>query len=132
MKEIQSSNPIERMYLMFRRELDEMWIPEDIQRMDVRRIKFDGKTVGMMCVRIVGYGAYIDCIYVLPKFRRRGLARKAVLEWYADNDWRDEIRLHIINNNDAAMWFWKSIFQLEMIERNDIDTLYRIVDFERV
>lgn len=132
MKEIQSSNPIERMYLMFRRELDEMWIPEDIQRMDVRRIKFDGKTVGMMCVRIVGYGAYIDCIYVLPNFRRRGLARKAVLEWYADNDWRDEIRLHIINNNDKAMWFWKSIFQLEMIERNDIDTLYRIVDFERV
>lgn len=132
MKEIQNSNPIERMYLMFRRELDEMWVPEDIQRMDVRRIKCDGKTVGMMCVRIVGYGSYIDSVYVLPKFRRRGLARKAVLEWYADNDWRDEIRLHIINNNDTAMWFWKSIFQLEMIERNDIDTLYRIVDFERV
>ena len=38
----------------------------------------------------------------------------------------EEIRLHIVNKNKVAYDFWNSIFVLEPIESNAVDTLYKV------
>lgn len=110
------------LYLNFRQELDKICVPEIIKHCaDTRKIKYEGKTVGILC----GNYDYIDCVYVLPEYRRKGLAKKAVLEYY--NDYKNyDLRLHIIHSNRAAQKFWNSLFELEIINRDEIDGLYRI------
>lgn len=88
----------------------------------IEPIKADGKIVGM----VGGLTDYIDCVYVKPEYRRRGLARQAVLKFVEGNlDYG--IRLHIINNNNVAYDFWSKIFELKKIGTNAVDTLYEIV-----
>ena len=111
------------LYKSFRAELDDMCIPHIIDDLRIiRPIVADGKIVGM----IGGFVDYIDCLYVLPEYRRRGLARKAALE-YVEGNLGYGIYLHIINNNEAAKKFWHSLFELKEIGSNDIDTMYEIV-----
>ena len=112
----------ENLYLAFRQELDKICVPEIIKnRYETRKIKYEGKTVGILC----GECDYIDCIYVVPEYRRKGLARDAALEYYKDYEQYD-IRLHIINSNRIAKKFWHSLFELELITKDVIDGLYRI------
>jgi ribosomal protein S18 acetylase RimI-like enzyme len=111
------------MYLQFRQELDKIWVPLLLDRLEcVEHIVCDGKTVGM----VAGEIGYIDCVYVLPEYRRKGLAKRAVLEWYARYG-EPSTRLHIINNNETAKKFWNNLFQLKPLEVNITDTLYEIV-----
>ena len=113
------------LYLKFRQELDKICVPVILETLNcVEYIMYDGKTVGM----VGGVLGYIDVVYVLPEYRRKGLAKKAVLEWY--NRYKtpyENTRLHIINNNDIALNFWKSIFELWEIDHNEIDTMYEIL-----
>ena len=114
------------MYMQFRRELDRICVPEILKCVDTVRIRSeDGKLAGMMCVAKEFYWYYIDCLYIRPRFRRKGIARDVVRKWYEEHCDK-EIRLHIINRNDIAYAFWTSLFELEELEGNDIDTLYKI------
>ena len=85
----------------------------------------DGKQVGILCVRNEGEWVYIDCLYIIPEHRRKGLARREILRWFKRQKTND-IRLHIINKNEIAYRFWTSIFKLDEIDWNYVDTLYRI------
>ena len=112
-----------KLYKAFRKELDEMCVPLIIDELKrIEPIVADNKVVGI----IVGFTDFIDCIYIVPEYRRRGLARQAVLKFVEGNlDYG--IRLRIINNNNVAYDFWSKIFELKKIGTNAVDTLYEIV-----
>lgn len=111
------------LYKSFRKELDEICIPSIINELSiVEPIVADNKVVGMIC----GFPDYIDCIYIEPEYRRKGLARQAVLK-YVDGILDNGIRLDIINDNTVAKDFWNSVFELRKIRSNNVDTLYQIV-----
>lgn len=116
------------MYSQFRKELDRMYIPMLLKddRTHIYNLNYDGKTVGLLCVCEHMFYNYIDCIYIEPEYRREGIARNAVLRWYRKNC-ENPIRLHILNNNKAAKAFWNELFVLEKLDRNSVNTLYRIV-----
>lgn len=109
------------LYLQFRRELDKICVPEILKSNQPKLIEENNEVVGLICASL----DYIDCIYILPEHRRKGIAKKTVLKHWEENK-NDDMRLHIINNNKPALEFWKSIFKLEYIGANEIDTLYRI------
>lgn len=112
------------LYKQFREELDDICIPMilDDDGMEITEILCDGKIVGMLCT----YSNYIDCIYVLPEYRRKGLAKQSVLDWVEKNGHRG-IRLGIINRNIVAKRFWESLFSLEEVSSDSVDTLYEVV-----
>lgn len=115
-----------KFYKSFRKELDEMCVPLVIEELVWKNfITADNKIVGM----IGGYDDYIDCVYVLPEYRRKGIAKKAVLDYVKDKI-QYGIQLHIINNNTVAYDFWNSLFDLDALDRNDVDTLYEIIDYK--
>lgn len=116
----------EELYLEFRQEIDKICVPEILKCVHTHVIKYEGKDVGIFCYVYQPTHTYIDCIYIQPNYRRRGLAKKAVMEWYKEQKPTEEIRLHIIKKNIKALSFWMSIFELETIEGNDVDALYRI------
>ena len=111
------------MYLSFRQELDRICVPEILKIVDTTKIMHEGNVVGILCAN----PDYIDCIYILPEYRRRGLARKAVLNFWENNPYKHDVRLHIIRKNKPALRFWKGIFELELLEGNESDDLYRIL-----
>ena len=114
------------MYLDFRNELDKICVPEILKVVNTLPIWYDEKQVGMLCYVENAEGfTYIDCLYVVPEYRRKGLARHTVNEFLDKHKGR-EIRLHIINKNRIAYNFWTSFFELEEIEGNFVDTLYKI------
>ena len=112
-------------YTLFRGEVDRICIPEILRFVDTTPIMCDGKQVGILCTADQNDWIYIDALYILPYYRRKGLARKAVLEWL-DDQRETEIRLHIIHKNKVAFDFWNSIFELDDIAENEIDGLYRV------
>lgn len=112
-------------YLKFRKEIDQICVPEIFKCVKTIPICYNNKQVGIFCYAIQPTHTYIDCIYVEPEYRKKGLATKTVLDF--DNAIYDEIRLHIINKNKVAHDFWNSIFDLEEIESNAVDTLYKVV-----
>ena len=112
------------LYLNFREEIDRLFIPDFLKYMvDVIPIG-EGAEIGIMCIARCDTWLYIDCLYICPEYRRQGLGKRAVLDWYKKQN--EEIRLHIINNNTVALKFWQSIFELQEIEIGEIDTLFRI------
>lgn len=113
------------LYTKFRQEIDKICIPEILKCVNITPIWWEGKQVGIVCYVIQPTHLYIDCVYVEPEYRRKGLAKTAVLsvyETFKDN----EIRLHIINENKVAYDFWNDIFDLEYLEGNAVDTLYKV------
>ena len=106
-------------YSKCRQELDNMCIPLILNIVETRDIECDGKKVGILCTS----DNYIDCAYVLPEYRRKGLAKKAVLDWLKDTGYK-VVKLHIIHNNIGAIRFWSSIFDLTITESNEVDAMY--------
>ena len=113
------------LYLKFRAEIDKICVPEVLKCLETIPIIEKGEQTGLFCVAHMTYWEYIDCLYILPEYRRKGAGRAVALEFYKENKGR-EIRLHIIHTNTVAQQFWRSIFDLEEIESNDVDGLYRI------
>ena len=111
-----------KLYKLFRQELDNIYVPEWLSNLDITPIKYKGKTIGILCTKDA---EYIDCLYILPEYRRKGLATKAVLKWYEKNKTND-VRLHIIHKNIPAQKFWRSVFRLIFIEGNELEGLYRV------
>ena len=79
------------------------------------------KPVGFLIVT----DGYVDGIYVMPEHRRKGIAKKAVV----DDLKRGGVitRLHIIRTNTLALNFWKSIFMLEPENDCPVDVLYHVI-----
>lgn len=114
------------MYLKFRKELDNICVPEILEYVSTNLIFCGGKQVGIFCYLITPEHIYIDCLYIEPEYRRKGLAKKAVLDFYKKCAFQREIRLHIIDKNKVAYGFWNGIFDIESIEGSFVDTLYKI------
>ena len=116
----------QELYAMFRKEIDKYAVPlivDDFLEF-VELIRVDGEIVGMCG----GTDGYIDCLYVLPKHRRQGYAKKLALDWYGRyGRGKNATRLHIVNNNIPAIKFWNSVFELEEVDCSAVDTLYEIV-----
>lgn len=79
---------------------------------------YEGEVVGFLMV----IDKYIEGIYVEPEYRRKGLARKAILDYIKEGN--DVEKLHIVKSNKVADRFWNSIFELHEIDRNRCDFLY--------
>lgn len=116
---------IEKMYNDFRIEIEKICTPEILKQVTTIKLIKDDKDVGILCYIPQNGYIYIDALYIIPEYRRKGVGKGAVLNWYEDFK-DDEIRLHIVNTNYPALSFWHSVFELEAIENNSIDTLYRI------
>lgn len=115
------------MYLDFRKHIDCICF-ENLKKMagkDFFEINYNNQTVGFLMIM----NGYIDAIYVLPEYRRLGLARKAVLD-----AWNNGVKmetLHIVNGNTLAEKFWKSIFKLSVQNSCLADTLYSIIGLQK-
>lgn len=112
-------------YLAFRKELDKICVPEILRFVQTTPIMYEGKQVGILCTADEGDWLYIDALYILPEYRRKGAARKAVKEWIKKQR-KAEIRLHIIHKNKVAYDFWTSLFEIDSIAENEIDALYTV------
>lgn len=110
----------ERMYLDFRKELDEYAIPLIIENAEYIELIEDNKQVGFACIM----EDYIDAFYILPEYRKKGIGSKLVKQLVKENNLK---RLHIINSNIPALNFWKKNFELRKLEINFCDTLYEIL-----
>lgn len=115
----------QEMYLAFRETIDRLCFP-DLRKWSVesdgyRLIVCDGKPVGFLMV----LDKYVNGIYVMPEYRRKGLARKTVIRFLEEGG---EIEtLHVIHGNTVGLSFWKSLFKLKKIDSCPTDTLYRVV-----
>ena len=112
----------EKMYHEFRKEIDNYAFPILMawakQTGCYRYIMYNGEVVGFLMV----IDKYIEGIYVEPEYRRKGLARKAILDYIKEGN--DVEKLHIVRSNKVADRFWHSIFELHEIDRNRCDFLY--------
>lgn len=88
---------------------------------EYRVITHEGKTVGFLML----INGYVEGIYVMPEYRRRGLARKAVIDYIGEGGVIE--LLHIANGNEVAQAFWESLFLLKRINENPVDALYEVV-----
>ena len=86
-----------------------------------RLIMWDGTLVGFLMV----IDKYVNGIYVMPEYRRKGLARKAVMQFIADGGEIETLR--IVRGDRTAHAFWKSLFNLKKIDSCPTDILYRVV-----
>ena len=122
---VESGTAAERLYNAFRKEIEEICTPEILKCVVTEGVMADEKIVGIFCYVKQEAWYYIDALYILPNYRRQGLGKQTALNWY--EKFKDsEVRLHIVNKNYVAMDFWHSIFELEVIEGNFLDTLYRV------
>ena len=122
---------LREMYLAFRKTMDDYCFPlikewatkqkGFITLYDDNDDKDKRKPVGFLIV----IDGYVDGIYVKPDYRRKGIAKKAVMDYLK----RGGVitRLHIIRTNTPAIKLWKSIFVLEPENDCPVDVLYRVV-----
>ena len=121
------------MYLAFRKTIDDYCFPL-IKELSTKQKGFitlydnndnddvaKRKPVGFLIV----IDGYVDGIYVMPEHRRKGIAKKAVMDYLK----RGGVitRLHIIRTNTPALNFWKSIFVLDTENDCPVDVLYNVV-----
>lgn len=122
---------LREMYLAFRKTVDNYcfplikeWATEQegfITLYDDNDDKAKRKPVGFLIV----IDGYVDGIYVMPEHRRKGIAKKAVMDYLKSGGVITQ--LHIIRTNTPALNFWKSIFVLEPENDCPVDVLYRVV-----
>ncbi len=115
----------QEMYLAFRETIDRCCFPYlskwNVESDGYRLIMCDGKLVGFLMV----IDKYVNGIYVMPEYRRKGLARKAVMQFLADGGEIETLR--IVRGNQTAQAFWRSLFKLKRIDSWPTDILYRVV-----
>ena len=117
------------LYAKFRSEIETMYAPyilkECKEKGHILSVTEDDKKVGLLVVN----DGYVDGLYVLPEYRKKGYARKLVLEYV--EKYGMLLDLHIMNTNTVARDFWESIFELEPVEINHIDTYYKIKSLKK-
>lgn len=118
-----------QMYLDFRKEMDTYCFPllKEWAGDDFVEIKDGDDVVGFLMI-IDKY--YVEGIYVKPECRRKGIARKAVID-YVKNGGKIT-RLHIIKSNKPALKFWKSIFKLKKLDECPSDILYEVKGLKEI
>lgn len=119
------------MYLAFRKTMDDYCFPlikewatkqkGFITLYDENDDKSKHNPVGFLIV----IDGYVDGIYVMPEHRRKGIAKKAVMDYLKSGG--VITRLHIIRTNTPALNFWKSILVLEPENDCPVDVLYHVV-----
>ena len=121
-----SLNTQEReLFFQFRGEIDSYVLPILIENGAIfKRIEVREQLVGYLMV----IDGYIDGLFVLPGYRRQGLGKKAVMEYIQEYGLPE--RLHIVNTNKVAKKFWHSIFNMRMLETNEVDTLWEIINLK--
>ena len=122
---------LREMYFAFRNTMDcycfpliKEWATKQegfITLYDENDDKSKRKPVGFLIV----IDGYVDGIYVMPEHRRKGIAKKAVMDYLKSGG--VITRLHIIRTNTPALNFWKSIFVLEPENDCPVDVLYNVV-----
>lgn len=122
---------LREMYFAFRKTIDDYCFPlikewatkqkGFITLYDENDDKSKHNPVGFLIV----IDGYVDGIYVIPEHRRKGIAKKAVMDYLKSGG--VITRLHIIRTNTPALKFWKSIFVLEPENDCPVDVLYRVV-----
>lgn len=113
------------LYAIFRTEIEKMYAPLVLKECDeVIKIAYDNQEVGLLCVK----DKYIQGFYILPEHRRKGYGRRAILDYIKEYGMPKD--LTILNTNDKAKAFWNSLFVLEVINANSIDTYYRIKELK--
>lgn len=120
------------MYLAFRKTIDDYCFPL-IKEWATKQKGFitlydnnDNERVGHNPVGfLIVIDGYVDGIYVMPEHRRKGIAKKAVMDYLKSGG--VITRLHIIRTNTPALNFWKSIFVLEPENDCPVDVLYNVV-----
>lgn len=128
--EKQAAEAMRGLFHEFRYDIDELTLPilMDMAEFDgvTRLLIHEGKAVGFLMV----VERYIEGIYVQPEYRRKGIARNAVLEYIREHPALEPqelmLKLHIVNTNKAAKKFWFSIFDMHKIDKNPVDTFYEI------
>lgn len=109
------------LYVKFRTEIEAMYAPHVLAECDeVIRIMDKDNVVGLLCVK----DKYIQGLYILPEHRKKGHGRKAILNYIKRFGMLKD--LTILNTNHIAKAFWNSLFELEEVKANNIDTYYRI------
>ena len=122
---------LREMYFAFRNTMDcycfpliKEWATKQegfITLYDENDDKSKRKPVGFLIV----IDGYVDGIYVMPEHRRKGIAKKAVMDYLKNGG--VITRLHIIRTNTPALNFWKRIFVLEPENDCPVDVLYNVV-----
>lgn len=109
------------LYAKFRTEIETMYAPHVLAECDeVIRIMDKATVVGLLCVK----DKYIQGLYVLPEHRHKGYGKKAIFDYIKQYGMLKD--LTILNTNHIAKAFWNSIFELEPVTENTIDTYYKI------
>lgn len=110
------------LYVEFRNEIDRMAFPliAAIDGVVTKEIKDGDEVVGFLMVD----RDYVDALYVRKEHRRKGLARKAVREYV--NEYGLPETLRIVKTNTVAKKFWKSVFEMRVVDRNEVDITYLI------
>lgn len=117
------------LYLDFRREIDEMAWPLmcDGMSKQIHWITHLGENVGFLIVtRTFMDGrnqSLADSLYVIPRLRRKHLAQDAVLSFLREGG--QITRVVILNNNKQALAFWKHLFNLKIVSRDPVETVYK-------
>ena len=112
------------LYVQFRTEVETMYAPHVLNELSECIPIQDNnhfRTVGLLMVK----DKYVVGLYIIPQYRRKGLATKAVLKYIEKYGMLKD--LTILNSNKVALKFWNRLFELKVIKNNGIDTWYEIV-----
>lgn len=110
-----------KMYLKFMSEVDAMYIPHTLKVCPQVMKIIDGDTeVGIMCVN----NGYVDCLYILPEYRRKGYGKNAVLTYIRQFGMLTD--LHVLKFNPVGQSFWDDIFELEPAGDTYLSNYYKI------
>ena len=109
------------MFLKFRKEIDTMAFPLLQEYGDFVPIIYDNQKVGFLLV----IDGYVEGIWVKPEYRRKGLAKKAVLD-YINNGGKINI-LDVVITNEGADKFWNSVFEMDSVCTTFCDKRYRVL-----
>lgn len=109
-------------YLAFRKEIDTMFYSEFKKWTNILTKKDkEGQTYALLIVE----DGYIDCLWVSPEYRGKGIGYELVMEYIEEYEMPKTLR--ILNNNPNAQRFWNEIFDIREISSNPYDTLYLII-----
>lgn len=117
------------LYLDFRKEIDKMAWPlmRDGMSKQIHWITQLGMNVGFLIVTRPFMDGRIqslaESLYVIPTFRRKHLAEDAVLSFLREGG--EITRVAILNNNKPALAFWKHLFNLKIVSRDPVETVYK-------